>query len=163
MNFDDQLLHAIGAWQKGWREDQVFRESLSTNLLDAVQALPHRFKTAGGAACYRKRFLHQGELERIIMADWRDEGVVSWTFDRAFADTFRGKFKQGAVTGAIFRRIPPDSEVIVNIPALWDAPEFVLAAESYRGRGREHADALFHFRGVRDQREIVLTAPLRST
>lgn len=163
MNFDDQLLDAIGAWQKGWREDQEFRESLSADLLNATQNLHHRFRTAGGANCYRKRFLHQGELERIIMADWRDEGVVSWTLDRSFAETFRGKFKQGAVTGAIFRRMPPDSEVIVNIPALWESPEFVLAVESYRQRGGEHAKALFHFRGDHDQREIVLTAPLRSS
>jgi hypothetical protein len=163
MNFDDQLLDAIGAWQKGWRENQEVRESLSADLLNATQNLPDRFRTAGGATCYRKRFLHQGELQRIIMADWRDEGVVSWTLDRSFSETFRGKFKQGAVTGAIFRRMPPDSEVIVNIPALWEAPEFVQAAESYRERGGEHANALFHFLGEHDQREIVLNAPLRST
>lgn len=67
MNFDDQLLDAIGAWQKGWREDQEFRKSLSADLLNATQNLHDRFRTARGANCYRKRFLHQGELERLIM------------------------------------------------------------------------------------------------
>jgi hypothetical protein len=163
MEFDDRLLGAIGAWQKGWREDQDLREEFAKELRDATEALPLHFKTANGQACYRKRFLHKGELERIIMADWRDEGVVSWTLDRAVADIFRGKFKLGAVTGAIFRRTPPDEEVIVNIPALWQDPEFVQSVESYRDRGGEHADALIHFRGLHDQSEIVLTAPLRAS
>jgi hypothetical protein len=163
MNFDDDLLRAIGAWQKGWREDQVMREEFAKELRAAATLLPQTFRTANGQACYRKRFLHKGELERIIMADWRDEGVVSWTLDRAVADKFRGKFKPGAVTGAIFRRTPLDDEVIVNIPALWESPEFVQSVESYRDRGREHSDALFHFRGLHNQSEIVLTAPLRAS
>lgn len=163
MKFDDRLLGAIGAWQKGWREDQDLREELARELRDAVVGLPRHFQTAKGQACYRKRFLHKGELERIILADWRDEGLVSWTLDRSFADTFRGKFKLGAVTGAIFRRTPPDEEVIVNIPELWADPDFVRSAESYRANGGPNAEALFHFRGPRDQNEIVLTSPLRAS
>jgi hypothetical protein len=163
VKFDDRLLGAIGAWQKGWREDQDLREELATELRDAVVGLPPQFQTANGQACYRKRFLHKGELERIILADWRDEGMVSWTLNRSFADTFRGKFKPEAVTGAIFRRTPQDDEVIVNIPELWAEPEFVRSAESYRAKGGLHAEALFHFRGPRDQSEIVLTAPLRAS
>ena len=163
MKFDDRLLGAIGAWQKGWREDQELREEFANELRDAAAMLPQSFRTANGQACYRKRFLHKGELERIILADWRDEGLVSWTLDRSVADTFRGKFKLGAVTGAIFKRMPTDDEVIVNIPALWDEPEFLQSAASYRDRGGKHSDALFHFRGSHDQREIVLTAPLRAS
>jgi len=163
MKFDDRLLGAIGAWQKGWREDQALREELAKELGEAALALPPQFRTSKGKACYRKRFLHQGELERIILADWRDEGMVSWTFDRNFADTFRGKFKPGAVTGAIFRRVPPDDEVIVNIPELWAEPGFVVAADAYRAKSGPNAEALFHFRGPRDQSEIVLTAPLRAS
>lgn len=63
MMSDDRLLGAIGAWQKGWREDQDLREELSKELRDAVVGLPQRFQTAKGQACYRKRFLHKGELE----------------------------------------------------------------------------------------------------
>lgn len=163
MKFDANLLQAIGAWQKGWREHQALREELAKNLCDAVRPLSPEFKTANGQACYRKRFLHKGELERIIMADWRDEGVVSWTLNRTFAEIFRGKSKDGAVTGAIFRRVPSDEEVIVNIPALWKNTDFVQSAESYRNRGGQHAEALFHFRGAHDQAEIVLTAPLRAS
>lgn len=163
MMSDDRLLGAIGAWQKGWREDQDLREELAKELRDAVVGLPQRFQTAKGQACYRKRFLHKGELERIILADWRDEGMVSWTLDRSFADTFRGNFKPEAVTGAIFRRTPQDDEVIVNIPELWAEPEFVRSAESYRAKRGLHAEALFHFRGPRDQHEIVLMAPLRAS
>ena len=163
MSFDDRLLEAIGAWQKGWREDQALREELAKGLSDAAVMLPQPVRTAKGQACYRTRFLHKGELERIIMADWRDEGVVSWTLDRAFADRFRGKFKPDAVTGAIFRRTPPDEEVIVNISALWKAADFVQSAESYRDRGGVYADALFHFQGSHNQCEIVLTTPLRAS
>lgn len=163
MKFDDHLFQAIGAWQNGWREHQALREELANNLCNAVKSLSPEFKTVNGQACYRKRFLHKGELERIIMADWRDEGVVSWTLDRTFAEIFRGKFKVGAVTGAIFRRVPPDEEVIVNIPTLWKNADFVQSAESYRNRGGQHAEALFHFRAAHDQAEIVLTAPLRAS
>lgn len=163
MKFDDRLLGAIGAWQKGWREDQDLREELARELRDAVVGLPRQFRTTMGQACYRKRFLHKGELERIILADWRDEGLVSWTLDRSFADTFRGMFKLGAVTGAIFRRTPPDDEVIVNVPELWADPEFVQAADAYRSKGGPNAEALFHFRGPRDQKEVVLTSPLRAS
>lgn len=163
MKFDDHLLHAIGAWQKGWRENQTLREEFAKNLSDAVASLSPEFKTSNGEACYRKRFLHKGELERIIMADWRDEGAVSWTLDRKFSEDFRGKSKAGAVTGAIFRRVPPDEEVLLNIPALWKNADFVQSAESYRKRGGQYAEALFHFRGVNDQSEIVLVAPLRAS
>lgn len=163
MIFDDQLLGAIGAWQTGWRENQVLREELSKELLSTTKNLPQRFRNACGQPCYRKRFLHKGELERIIMADWRDEGAVSWTLDRTFAETFRGKFKPEAITGAIFRRTPTDDEVIVNIPALWADPEFATAAEAYRARGGKHSKALFHFRDTLDQSEIILMAPLRAS
>jgi hypothetical protein len=86
--FNDELLTAIGAWQKGWREDQSRREELAERLVAAAAGLPREFRTAG--ECFRKRFLLKGELVDIVLRDEKHEGVTSWTLDERFAERFKG-------------------------------------------------------------------------
>lgn len=165
MTFTDDFLGALGAWQNGWGTDQARRKPLGSALLNASKSLPSQFRTANGRTCYRKRFIHKGELEAIYVDDARDEDVGSWTFNLEFARKFRNlkSTDDGAITAAIFERTPPDEEVVVNIPALWKDDAFATAADSYRERGGAFADALFHFLGPNDQDEIVLTAPLQGS
>jgi len=160
MDFSDDLLTAIGAWQNGWRENQSLRVQLANNLLAVTGALPECFRTVEDP-CYRKRFLHKGELTDLILNDERNEGMVSWTTKREFAERFKGLTKPGAVSGAIFRHKPLSIEVVVNIAALWECPEFVAAAESYRQRDGASAKALFNF--ADSQGEVVLETPLRAS
>lgn len=60
----------------------------------------------------------------------------------------------------MFRHVALPGEVVLDVPALWGDPAFVSAVEAYRDRGGSEAKALFHFRGVRDQNEVILRAPL---
>lgn len=93
MKFSDDLLQSLNDWQKGWREDQIEREALADNLVRECESLPEVFKTVQGP-CFRKRFLHKGELIDIVMADDKYEGVVSWTTDEKFAERFKGLIKK---------------------------------------------------------------------
>lgn len=160
MTFTDKLFDALGTWQQGWRDDRVLRSTLAANLRSCAAQLPVEFRSVA-EACYRKRFLHKGELTEIILADSKDEGLVSWTTKRQFAERFKGKFLPGAVSGAIFRHRPDPSEVVLNVSALWECEAFRVAAESYRDRSGEHAYALFNFRD--EQGEVMLEAPLRGS
>lgn len=160
MMFPDQLLAAIGAWQNGWREDQSRRELLANQLEFEASGLPEEFRTEL-RPCFRKRFLHKGELVDVILNDERNEGVTSWTTELAYAERFKGVLRQGAVSGAIFEHTPKPGEVIVNIAALWASTVFVEAVEDYSNRGGEHAKALLNFRD--SQGEVVLKAPLRGS
>lgn len=62
MSFTNGLMLALSNWQKGWRENQEKREQLSKELLAAVKNIDGKFKQVS-TACYRKRFLHKGELK----------------------------------------------------------------------------------------------------
>lgn len=159
-SFDDETFRAIGAWQRGWREDQLLRAQLGDQLRAATEALPLRFRAAVGP-CYRKRFLRLGELEALFVRDELDEGLASWTTDQECAKAFKGLHRPDAVSGAIFRHQPSPAEVILDIAALWRDTGFRAAADSYRRRAGENADALFHFKET--QSEVVLQSPLRAS
>jgi hypothetical protein len=163
--FTDAFLAALGAWQKGWRQDPALRLPLAAALKREAAKLDPRFRRCD-AICYRKRFLYADaggrELIPLFFGGALDEGsATSWTTDREVAKNLFGLWRPGAVTGAIFRHMPAPAEVVLNTPALWECSEFVVAATAYRQAGGPDADAIFHFRGAKDQKEIVLRAPLR--
>ncbi|MEL4204832.1 hypothetical protein C9E85_16065 [Plesiomonas shigelloides] len=160
MKFSDELMFALANWQKGWRENQEERERLSSKLLAAAQGLDRKFKRVS-CVCFRKRFLHHGELVDIVLKDKKDEGVVSWTTNKEFAEIFKGLQKSNAVSGAIFEHSPSDDEVVVNICELWKDAEFVAAANQFKERYPNEAIPLFNFRDT--QGEVVLTSPLKAS
>lgn len=158
--FSNDFLKILGAWQKGWKEDQAVRLQLADKLRDAASALPIKFKVVT-QPCYRKRFLHNGELFEIIMVDEKDEGLTSWTVCQKYAENFKGLQKPGAVSAAIFEHTPTASEVVLNICELWKSKSFIYAAEQYKKANGENADAIFHFRA--SQGEVILSAPLKGS
>ena len=158
--FPDSLLNAIGAWQKGWNEDQSRKGSLGDRLRHESEMLPLEFRSVS-EICYRKRFLHQGELCDIVLADSKPEGIASWTTDRRFAEMFKGKFRVDAVSAAIFEHRPSPDEIVVNLSALWKTPTFVEAATAFSSRGGENGRALVNFKDR--QGEVILEAPLRGS
>jgi hypothetical protein len=160
MSFSDELLIALSDWQKGWREEQSERERLSVQLQKAVESLDAKFKRVN-TTCYRKRFLHEGELVDIVLRNEKMEGVVSWTIKQEFAERFKGLQKSDAVSGAIFEHTPAEDEVVINICELWKDQAFITAANQFGERDPERAKALLHFRD--SQGEVVLTSPLKAT
>ena len=133
-----------------------------------VVLLPSHVREHDGTPLYRKRNLYrspdQKELAPLFDTGLLDEGSpTSWSTSEQFAESFGGVFDDddpNSAAGAIFRHVPAESEVVLNIPRLWEDPAFVRAAEAYRSDGLE-AEAIFHFRGERDQFEVILVAPLR--
>ena len=160
MTFSEELLTSINSWQNGWKEDQAKRELLSKDLVKHCALLPGDFKKVA-VPCYRKRFLHKGELIDIIMANEKHEGVVSWTTDEKYAERFKRLLKQDAVTGAIFKITPNPEDVIVNIASLWGDNEFVNAVTDYSQKEPENTKALLHFKAT--QSEVILKSPLQGS
>lgn len=158
--FPDQLLKALGAWQNGWREVQDRREVLANDLCEQAKVLAREFRTIS-ISCYRKRFIHKGEMVDLFLNDHRDEGVASWTLDLRFAERLKGLTRPDAVSAAIFEHTPVESEVIVSFPALWSSEAFRDAVTDYASREGAYAKALLNFKDM--QQEVVLRAPLRSS
>ena len=159
-SFSDSFLSALDEWQRGWREDQTKREELAGRLEPEALALPAKFRSVAGL-CYRKRFLHLGDFEQVLMFDRKEEGLVSWTTSLPYAETFKGLKKPDAVCAAIFEHTPAEDEVILNIEELWADAHFVQAAEDFRQRNPGLSAALFHFQ--ERQGEVILRAPLRGS
>ncbi|MBA0197655.1 hypothetical protein H4F51_13250 [Pectobacterium brasiliense] len=160
MIFSNDFLKILGAWQKGWKEDQAIRLQLADTLKNAASTLPYQFKVVD-QPCYRKRFLHHGELFEIIMVDEKDEGLTSWTICQQYAESFKGLQKPGAVSAAIFEHTPTSDEVVLNICELWKSESFICAAEKYKKANGDNADAIFHFKA--SQGEVILSAPLKGS
>lgn len=161
MRFDPELLIAIGNWQKGWREDQDRRLQLAAELESHTNDLSAEFRSVD-SICYRKRFLHRGELQDIVLEDQKDEGLTSWTTDIRFAERFKGYVKDDAISAAIFEHAPTFDEVVVNIPKLWEDSAFRSEAEKLRKSGHESALPLFHFH-ENTQSEVILRTPLKGS
>ena len=168
MAYSDSFLDALGKWQKGWKQSPVLRGPIAEALVHEVALLPKHVREHDCTPLYRKRNLYrrpdQKELVPLFIRGVLDEGSpTSWSTSEQFAETFGRVFEDddpNSAAGAIFRHVPINNEVVLNIPRLWDDPEFVQAAEIYKKNGIE-AEAIFHFRGERDQFEIILHAPLR--
>lgn len=160
MTFSRELLVALSNWQNGWGEVQERREEYAAILKPLCQSLPIKFREVN-QPCYRKRFLHRGELVDIIMNDMKSEGVTSWTVNEKYAEMFKGLFKENAVAGAIFSHKPEPAEVLVNFVALWNDPEFTEAAKKFQVDDPGGARALFHFGAT--QSEVVLEVPLKGS
>lgn len=163
MKFTRDFLAAVSSWQSGWAEDQDERLKRAEMLKEHCAGVSQQFKHAAGY-CYRKRFLHSSELEDIIVNGSKDDGVTSWTRSEEYAKRFKGRFKETAVAGAIFRHSPKRKNIILNIKALWSEPEFVKAAQDFRTDDPQGAEGLFNFGpGKEDQDEVILDVPLRSS
>jgi hypothetical protein len=158
--FTEKFLEALGAWQNGWAEDQARKDSLALALTKEASSLPLQYRSVS-VPCFRKRFLHKGEMMDIVFGDSRDEGLASWTTDRTFAERMKGLVRPNAVSAAIFRHLPTDDEVIVNVPALWADPAFGPTVQAYSEQGGKFATALLNFRDT--QSEVVLRVPLRGS
>jgi hypothetical protein len=166
MAYSDRFLAALGAWQRGWRENPTRREGITNELLEAIaeSGLPNEARTIM-QKCYRKRFLvpnnpqNEADFGPLIMnGSLEDEGVASWTTELKFAQDFKNPLRDGTVS-AVFGRKPLPNEVILNIPALWRDPEFQTAFEEYSKAAKPNTDALQNFKGR--ESEIILNAPLR--
>ncbi|WP_375209329.1 hypothetical protein [Hyphomonas jannaschiana] len=154
--FTDDLLRSVGCWQNGWKENQELRLEIGAELELHSSGLDDEFRTVNDT-CYRKRFIHEGELIPFVIGDLI-EGPASWTLDPKFAEEFKGIERPDAHMGAIFARKPHPEEVIVNIDALWANADFRTAIETYAGKNGPYADALVNFGNK--QREVVLQSSI---
>lgn len=160
MIFSDDFLKSLNNWQNGWGDNQTLRNNFAIELLKNCKDLPAKYKKIT-VPCFRKRFLHKEELLAIIMADDKDEGVVSWTTDEKYAERFKGLLKANAVSGAIFKINPEYENVVVNVVNLWSDEEFVRSVEDYAKREPENTKALLHFKA--NQSEVILKSHLRGS
>ena len=159
--FPDEMLRALNNWQKGWRENQEHKVTLAEELRLRTQPLTQNFRNVQ-VPCYRKRFVHKGELVDLFLKNQLEEGVTSWTTDLKYAELFKKLARDGAISAAIYCHTPAPQEVVVNIAELWRDSDFVEAAESFRARHPSESAALFHFKD--SQAEVVLKdVPLKGT
>jgi hypothetical protein len=164
MIYTDDFFKALGAWQRGWREEPERRRLVTTELLTAIETLPAPLpKRSPLPLCYRKRFLmahnpqNDTDMSDLILHGLIDEGIAAWTTDPEFGRMFKDLIRKGSIT-ALFEHQPADDAVVVDIPQLWNDPAFVRDFDAYKAGGGEQADALEHFKDR--QSEVILNAPL---
>jgi hypothetical protein len=160
MAFSHSFLNTLNAWQKGWRENQQIKTELAEVLERECAKLPPQFKIVN-QECFRKRFLHKGELVDTLMNNEKDEGITSWTTDIRFAEQFKGLYREDAITAAIFRHIPTANEVILNVSTLWNNPEFQSSLKKHEEKEPENCKAILNFKNL--QSEVILKTPLRGS
>lgn len=160
MLFKNDFFIALNNWQKGWKEDQETRSQFAISLKKECAILDIKYKIVK-TNCYRKRFLHRGELVDIIYNNSKEEGVTSWTTDVRYTEFFKGKYRESAVTAAIFEHLPIQNEIILNINELWQCDDFIFQLDEYKKYNPENCDAIYNFKDV--QGEVILEAPLRGS
>lgn len=160
MAFEFSFFRILNSWQNGWREDQDRKNELATLLEQECTKLPNTFKQVN-QLCYRKRFLHNGEMVDILMNNSKDEGITSWTSDIRFAERFKELYKEGAVTAAIFEYLPPSDEVILNISSLWNDVVFQRDLAKFEKVEPSNCEAILNFKNL--QSEVILKTPLRGS
>lgn len=158
--FRDNFFIALNRWQRGWAENQEQRLELSALLKDECAFIDEKYKT-NDQPCYRKRFIHKGELVDILINDYKAEGVTSWTTDIRYAEFFKGKYRESAVTAAIFEHIPENNEIILNINELWKCDSFIMDLEKFSIKNPFDCEAIYNFKDF--QKEILLEAPLKGS
>jgi len=168
MPFSDAFLDSLGRWQRGWKQDPTAKAPIAAALEAEAAKLPPIFRAPRQEPLYRKRHLYrrddQRELVPLLIGGYLEEdGPTSWSLDPTVVEKIRGVFDETderCAAGAIFRHVASPGEVVLYVPRLWADAGFVAAADSYSRRGGAEAQAIFHFRGERDQDEVILRAPL---
>ncbi|MFL5765764.1 MAG: hypothetical protein ACJ77K_17590 [Bacteroidia bacterium] len=158
--FDDKFLSALSDWQRGWAEDQDRRRIIADELLKQCEKLPEKFKIFK-KACYRKRFIIEGEAVPIILNDNFYEGIASWTTNPDCAMQFKGIVKIGTTFTILFKHKPSKEEIVVNINLLWKNKNFRNAVSRFQKEKPEEAKPLLNFRDY--QSEIILRSTLKAT
>jgi hypothetical protein len=162
--YPTDLLEAIAEWQNGWGEDAARRITITNRLRDAIRdaELSEAYRRVD-EVCFRKRFLvpnnpqNGGDLKPLILDGRINEGVASWTTDLSYAKTFKELTRLNNIS-CVFAHTPTPEEVVLNLKALWDDPDFVNAVKSYVDSRGRYAAALDYFKAR--QYEVVLDAPL---
>lgn len=166
--FTSDFLTALGRWLRGWNQDPALRDEIAEILIARSRELPLPFRQHDGTPLYRKRHLYsvpgKEELLPLFLDGILHEGpATSWTRNRNIAEMFDRIFDDTnpqSVAGAVFRHVPVEQEVVLNIHSLWQDRDFLEAVADHVGNGRPEAAALQNF-GKNQQEEVILNAPLR--
>ena len=141
--YSDDFLSALGAWQRGWREQKDRRLPITHALLSAIEPIRAQLPVSEPLpACFRKRFLvpdnqqNSGDFLPLVLDGRVEEGVAAWTSHPEYHHDFKELVRPGTVT-TLFRHTPDAGEVVADLNALWADPAFVRAVHDYDRRGGE--------------------------
>lgn len=158
--FSSEFLMALSSWQNGWRENQERRREIADALVKECENIPKKFRNVT-SACYRKRFLIEGEVVPIILDNRKFEGIASWTTDLDYVKNFKGLVKPGTKFAVIFKHNPTRKEIVININSLWEDDEFLNAAKKFKAEYEDEAKALYNFKD--NQSEVILRSTLKGS
>lgn len=158
--FSREFLISLSKWQKGWAENQDKRRQIADELVRQCEQIPNRYKTYY-RACYRKRFIVNGEMAPILLYDNFFEGIASWTSDLDYAKRFKGIDRPSSKFVVIFKKKPRPQEIILNIQSLWNDPDFKNAVQEFEMDDSDAAKALLNFKDL--QSEIILRSTLKGS
>ena len=144
------FLKALAAWQNGWGENADRPRRIISDLNEAISLASElpigAFQCS--EACYRKRFLvpnnrqNGGDLWPLFWDGAITEGVASWTTNYVFATvSFKKLPRPGRVLLRHYSTKPSQADVVLNIKALWEDPEFIGAVRQYQSSGDAKAPA----------------------
>jgi hypothetical protein len=155
--FSREFLVALSNWQRGWAEDQVERRKIADNLVKQCEHIPEKYKKVD-EACFRKRFIRDGEIVPILLDNDFFEGIASWTANLDYAKYFKGIVRPDTKFVMVFEHKPKAEEVVINIIILWKDDNFKQAVSEFEKADSEGAKALLNFKDY--QSEIILFSTL---
>jgi len=159
-SFELTFLTALSNWQRGWNENQDTRRDLADKLVASSSHLPLKFRCCN-EFCFRKRFLVEGEIVKLLLKDDLFEGIGSWTTKRSVLNGFKTTLRPESKFFIIFKHKPLAGEVILNVNTLWKDPSFIQAIEEMEENDSELVKPLNNFKDL--QGEVILRSTLKGS
>lgn len=145
-NFDLPFLQTISDWQIGSNSKRASR------LKTLCASLPEKYRKP--QTCYRKIDLGKKHIWDLVAEDFLPEKISSWTLDNKVAEAFKGGVPEVGYQGVILTLTPLNAQVIVDLSALYQAPEFLREMEKHKGEIKNYSQGAGKYQDK--QIEIVL-------
>lgn len=152
--FTREFIQAVSDWQRGGDARQKKRRGAQLKELSRV--VDERFRQSG-LVVYRQIALPKGGTWQLIAEQNLPETISAWTLSPLVAKSFKGGVPPEGWQGVIAALHPPAGSVILNLDALYRAPEFLEALDREKSNITGYADGAGRYVG--SQSEVVLEIP----
>jgi|WetSurMetagenome_2_1015567.scaffolds.fasta_scaffold12055_2 hypothetical protein len=128
--FEVGLLKAINDWQRGGNANQKTKRGKA--LKAAASRLPIQFRKTEGK-CFRQIALDKKAVWQVGTQYQLKETLSSWTENLQVAETFKGGVPPLGYQGVIFELTPSADQVVINLSALFESPDFARFVKLNKG------------------------------
>jgi hypothetical protein len=149
--FTVELIQAVNDWQRGGGHHQKVQRGAS--LKRCATNLPPRYRECQ-LACFRQEAHEKDRTWQLLANNCLPETIAAWTTDLRLAKTLKGGVPPLGLQGVIFKLIPPQGSVVLNLITLYADPDFLAAVEAHKTNIVGFHDGIGRWRD--SQSEVVL-------